>query len=102
MAILITAASYAVAYKLERILNESEVYFAEQIEMPAIPGKKIIRIPDAASSIFTSEMLKICLDHQIDKIFPLREAEIKELSEANQLFSEYGINIIIPSDAYII
>jgi hypothetical protein len=69
MAILITAASFALAYKLERFLNESEVYFAEQIEMPAIPGKKFIRIPDASSPIFTSEMLKICLDNQIVKIF---------------------------------
>ena len=102
MAILITAASFAVAYKLERFLNESEVYFAEQIEMPAIPGKKFIRIPDASSPIFTSEMLKICLDNQIVKIFPLRESEIKELSKADQLFKEYGISIIMPSNDWIL
>ena len=102
MAILITAASFAVAYKLERFLNESEVYFAEQIEMPAIPGKKFIRIPDASSPIFTSELLKLCLDNQIVKIFPLKKSEIEELSEANQLFNEYGINIIIPSDEWIL
>lgn len=102
MAILITASSYSAAYKLERSLNESEVYFADQIEMPAIPGKKFIRIPDASLPIFTSEMLKICLDNQIVKIFPLKESEIKELSKANQLFSEYGISIIIPSDEWIL
>ena len=102
MAILITAASFAVAYKLERYLNESEVYFAEQIELPAIPGKKFIRISAASSPIFISEMLKICLDNQIVKIFPLKRSEIKELSEANQLFNEYGINIIIPSDEWIL
>jgi hypothetical protein len=38
MAILITAASFSLAYKLERLLNESEVYFADQIKMPAIPA----------------------------------------------------------------
>lgn len=102
MAILITAASFSMAFKLERFLNESEVYFAEQIEMPVIPGKKFIRIPDASSPVFTSEMLKICLDNQIVKIFPLKEAEIKELSKANQLFKEYGINIIIPSNEWIL
>jgi hypothetical protein len=102
MAILITAASFAVAYKLERFLNEPEVYFAEQTEMPAIPGKKFIRIPDASSPIFTSEILKICLDNQIVKVFPLKRSEIKELSKANQLFSEYGISIIIPSDEWIL
>ncbi len=102
MAILITAASYSVAYKLERSLNESEVYFADQIEMPAIPEKKFIRIPDASSPIFTSELLKICLDNHIIKIFPLKEAEVKELSKAKLLFSEYGINIIIQSKEWII
>jgi hypothetical protein len=101
MAILITAASFSIAYKLERSLNESEVYFAEQIEMPAIPGKKFIRIPEVSSPVFTSEILKICLDYQIVKIFPLKEAEIKELSKADQLFKEYGINIIIPSNEWI-
>jgi len=102
MAILITAASFSIAYKLERSLNESEVYFAEQIEMPAIPGKKFIRIPEVSSPVFTSEILKICLDYQIVKIFPLKEAEIKELSKADQLFKEYGINIIILSNEWII
>ncbi len=102
MAILITAASFSIAYKLERSLDESEVYFAEQIEMPSIPGKKFIRIPEVSSLIFTSEILKICLDCSIVKIFPLKEAEIKELSKANQLFEEYGINIIILSNEWII
>ncbi|MDP3468152.1 MAG: hypothetical protein Q8S11_07440 [Daejeonella sp.] len=102
MAILITAASSAIAYKLERLLNESEVYFAEQIEMPEIPGKRFIRIPDASSPIFTSEMLKICLDNHIVKIFPLKVPEIKELSKADQLFKEYGINIILLSNDWIL
>lgn len=102
MAILITAASYSLAYKLERSLNESEVYFADQIEMPLIPGKRFIRIPDASSSIFTSEMLKVCLDNHIIKIFPLKAAEIKELAKADQLFQEYGINIILLSNDWIL
>ncbi|MDP2413697.1 hypothetical protein [Daejeonella sp.] len=102
MAILITAASFSLAYKLEQSLNESEVYFAEHIEMPSIPGKKFIRIPEASSPIFTSELLKICIDNQIVKIYPLKEAEIKELSKAKQLFIEYGINIIIPSNEWIL
>ena len=65
MAILITAASFSQAYKLERLLNESEVYFADQIEMPAVPGKKYFKLPDASSTIFISEVLKLCLDNKI-------------------------------------
>ncbi len=102
MAILITSASFSTAYKLERSLNESPVYFAEQIEMPVIPGKKYIRIPEVSSPVFTSEILKICLDNQIVKIYPLRKAEIRELLKADQLFQEYGITIIIPSNEWIV
>ena len=93
MAILITAASFSLAYKLERLLNESEVYFADQIEMPVVPGKKFIQLPDASSTIFISEVLKLCLDNNITCIYPLKRSEIKELLNADQLFKEYGINI---------
>lgn len=102
MAILITAASYAVAYKLERSLDDPEVFFADQIIMPVIPGKKFIRIPEASSVIFTSEILKICLDNHIVKIFPLKQSEFNELSKAEQLFNEYGIIIIAPSNEWIV
>jgi hypothetical protein len=94
MAILITAASFAIAYKLERILNESEVYFADQIKMPEIPGKKFIQIPEPSSAIFINEVLKLCLDNNILCIYPLKRSEVKELLNADQLFKEYGINII--------
>lgn len=94
MAILITAASFSIAYKLERLLNLSEVYFADQIKMPEIPGKKFIQIPEASSAIFINEVLKLCLDNNITFIYPLKRSEIKELLNAAQLFKEYGINII--------
>jgi len=102
MAILITAASDSVAYKLEQSLNESAVFFADQTVMPSVPGRKFIRIPEPSSPIFLSEILKICLDNHIVKIFPLKEAEFKELFKAEQLFFEYGINIILPSNESVI
>ena len=98
MAILITAASFSLAYKLERLLNESEVYFADQIKMPAIPGKKFIQLPDASSAIFISELLKLCLENNIMSIYPLKKSEIKELLNADQLFKEYNINIIFSKE----
>jgi hypothetical protein len=94
MAILITAASFSLAYKLERLLKLSDIYFADQIMMPDIPGKKFIQIPDASSANFISELLKLCLDINITCIYPLKKSEIKELLNADQLFKEYGINII--------
>ncbi|MFA6945039.1 MAG: hypothetical protein WC220_03975 [Pedobacter sp.] len=101
MAVLITAAAYAAAFKLERMLNTSEVYFGEQVDMPAISGKVFLRLPGALTSSFTSEMLKICLDHGITDVFPLKSDEVVELSKARQLFEEYGIRLIIPSNKWI-
>ena len=101
MAILITAASYSAAFKIDRMLGSPSVYFGEQLEMPPIPGKKFIRLPDIASFSYINEMLKICLDNQISIIFPLKRTEILALSTARQLFEEYGISLNIPSDSCI-
>lgn len=102
MAILITAASSANAFKLQRLLYHSEVFFAEQKEMPFIPGKKFIQIPEVSSPVFISQLIKICLDYKITEIYPLRITEIIELSKANELFIEYGISILKPSEELIL
>lgn len=101
MAILITAASYSTAFKIHRLLNSPSAYFGEQLEMPQISGKKFIRLPEISSLSFVNEMLKLCLDHQIKTVFPLKRAEIITLSTARQLFEEYEISMIIPSDNWI-
>lgn len=101
MAILITAASYSAAFKIDRMLGSPSVYFGEQLEMPPIPGKKFIHLPEVASSSYINEMLKLCLDNQISTVLPLKRTEILALSTARQLFEEYGIDMIIPSDIYI-
>ena len=59
--------------------------------------KKFIKIPAGdSSSSFAHLLLTICLDQQIEKVFPLRKVEILALSEARQLFDEYGIKIMVP------
>lgn len=98
---LITAASHSAAFKVDRLLNSTLVYLGEQLGMPVIPGRKFIRLPDTKSPSYISEMLNLCLNNQISTIFPLKLSEILELSGARQLFKEYGISIIIPSDSHI-
>ena len=102
MAILITAASFSTAYKLEKILHEPVVYFAEEFEMPKVSGKKYVKIPSVSSPSFISEVLILCLDLHIIQIYPLRALEIEELNKASQLFEEYGISIKTPSIDFII
>lgn len=94
MAVLITSAAEAAAYRLERILGKSDIIFADQQPLPSLPGKIFIQIPDPSFSSFTHEILKICLDLHVNEIYPLKESEFCELSIASQLFGEYGIKIM--------
>lgn len=99
MKILITAGTTGFAHKLKRLLDKGNVFiFADQEEMPAfVSNYSFIRIPAGGSFSFTHELLKCCLDEEIDYVFPLRKAEIKSLAEAAQLFEEYGIKVVIPA-----
>ncbi|NEU07945.1 hypothetical protein GZH53_06435 [Flavihumibacter sp. R14] len=103
MSALITAASYSQAYKLERLLNLSSVIFADYQELPqlAYPGKKLMKIPEGNSVSYAHEMLDLALNAGISKIFPLYSSEILPLAEARQLFSEYGISVIVPSILWV-
>ena len=98
---LITAALSQQAYRLHRTLNNSDTVFADISELPFIPGREGIVIPSYHSMSFTHEILKICLDYHISRVFPLVFGEIAELSKARMLFSEYDISLIIPSDSWL-
>ena len=99
MKILITAGTTGLAHKLKRLLDKGDVFvFADQEDMPAfVSNYRFIRIPPGDSFSFAHELLKCCLDQEIDYVFPLRKAEIKSLAEAVQLFEEYGIKVVIPA-----
>src|SRR5687768_4493249 len=99
MSALITAASYAQAYKLERLLNLSNVIIADFRDLPqlAYPNKKFMKISEGSSASYAHEMLDMALNAGITKIFPLYKSEILPLAEARQLFLEYGISVIVPS-----
>ncbi|SDM58775.1 hypothetical protein SAMN05421813_11656 [Daejeonella rubra] len=101
MSVMITAAADSAAFRLARILNTEDVYFAAYADMPAISGKRFLKISAANSPSFTHEVLKICLDHNIKEIYPLMRDEIVELSASRQLFEEYDIKLVIPSIPWI-
>lgn len=95
MAILITAAADSSAHRLARILSTSEIIFADQRALPIFSDKKFIQIPLPESAAFAHEILKLCLDYGITKIYPLKKEELHELSKSRQLFEEYGINVLV-------
>ncbi|MBC7744048.1 MAG: hypothetical protein H7096_03015 [Flavobacterium sp.] len=96
MSVLITAASHSAAYKLEKLLNQVDVFFADFMDLPKLSGKKYFKIPKGNSASFAHEMLNLALNEGIEKIFPLYPEEITALAEARQLFLEYGISVIVP------
>lgn len=104
MNILITAASFAQAYQLQRSLNTNDVvFFADSVDLPQVmlKDKKFVKIPSGESSSFSHLLLTICLDLQIEKVYPLRKTEILALAEARQLFDEYGIKLMVPDKSLI-
>lgn len=96
MKILITSANSAMAYQLKGRLNADEVILGDYEELPALMLKsgKMIQLPNPKSASYSHQMLTLCLDKGIEAVYPLRKEEAELLKEAEQLFSEYGINII--------
>ena len=92
---LITAANSAEAYKLKNALNPENVILGDYLELPAfmLNSGNMIRLPNPNSMAYTSEMLTLCLDKEVDTVYVLREEEKALLKEAKQLFEEYGIKI---------
>ena len=58
-----------------------------------VQSGKMLRLPNPTSMAYSHEVLTLCLDKNIGKIYPLREEEAALLKEAEQLFKEYNIEI---------
>lgn len=95
MNILITAANSAEAYQLKSKMTADTVILGDYLDLPEVMLKtgKMIRLPNPESVSYTHEMLTLCLDKNIDSVYPLRAEEAKLLKESEQLFNEYNITI---------
>jgi len=93
---LITAANSAEAYKLKNALSSENIILGDYLELPAfmLNSGNMVRLPSPKSIAYASEILTLCLDKEIDKVYALREEEKMLLKEAQQLFEEYGIGIV--------
>ena len=89
MNVLITAATSAEAHRLKNQLSADNVILGDYHEMPAF--MQILKLPNPASLSYAHEMLTLCLDKEIGGVYALHKEEQNLLSEAKQLFAEYGI-----------
>lgn len=96
MSILITSANSAGAHQLKSSLGTGDIILGDYQELPEFMLKsgKMIKLPNPSSVSYNHEMLTLCLDCSIDRIYPLREEEAKALMESELLFKEYHIEII--------
>ena len=96
MSILITAATSAQAYRLKSQLTTGNILLGDHLEIPQfmLASGAMIQLPNPDSSSYTHEMLALCLDNHVDTVYIFRKDEAQLLTEAEQLFKEYGISII--------
>lgn len=100
MSILITSASTAQAQKLKKQLDAKDIILGDYNELPAFMlSANMIKLPNPASNSYAHQMLALSLDRQIEKIYALNGAEVTLLREAEQLFREYGIEIVGGGDS---
>lgn len=92
---LITAATSSEAYRLKNKLPSENIILGDYLELPGflIQAGKALQLPDPAQNSYTHQVLALCLDKQIDTIYPLRQPEELALIAARQLFAEYSIQI---------
>ena len=93
---LITAANSAKAHQLKSQLNAVNIILGDHLDLPAfmVSSGNLIRLPNPESNTYTHEMLTLCLDKQINSVYVVRAEEEYLLKEAEQLFNEYGIEIV--------
>src|SRR5689334_7876446 len=97
---LITAANSALAYSVKSKLDTDNVLLGDYFDLPEImiQSGKMLKLPDPQNASYTHQMLALCLDRNIHKIYALRKTEADQLLNAKTLFSEYGIGILAADD----
>lgn len=96
MNILITAATSAKAHSLKTKLSADDILLGDHLELPAfmLSSGDMISLPNPNSTAYAHEMLILCLDNHIERVYLLRDEEVKLLFEAEQLFKEYNITLL--------
>ncbi|MGJ1195364.1 hypothetical protein ACR777_01020 [Sphingobacterium spiritivorum] len=97
--LLITYGTRGLAQRIARLMeNRISVQLASSEDIPGIlvTSGKVIQIPAGGQSTYAHEVLKVSLDQDISYILPLGKDEVSVLAEAEVLFEEYGIRLLLP------
>ncbi len=100
--VLMTQGTRPFAQRVAKLLPARwHTFFGSADEMPEVllGTGNYLRIPKWSSPTYAHEMLKICLDLEVDTLFPLGTGELQLLAASMQLFGEYGIDLWAPDVA---
>ena len=101
MKVLITGASSAVAHRIKSKISNQQVVLGDYVELPAfmLNSGSMIKLPNPNSESYPHQMLTLCLDNEVTRVYAISNEEYNLLNNAAQLFSEYGIEILSSIDA---
>lgn len=98
MKILITGGKSAPSYKLLKAFESREIILADYGELPSFsPGScQLLSLGEKNAETTAHQLLNACLDHDAGILIPLHEFEVLAVSKAAVLFSEFGIEVLLP------
>src|SRR5690606_12983397 len=97
--ILLTGGMSAFVQRVAKLFPDDHLIFADSHPIPAplLQSGIYWAIPSPSKSSFAHEILKLCLDHNINIMVPFRKEELMPMAESKLLFEEYGIVTFLPA-----
>jgi hypothetical protein len=97
--ILITGGKTATALKLQKAFSNEQVVLADYGDVPSFSNSsyQFLSLGQLNEDTIAHNLLNFCLDHEIDALLPLHKPAVEALAKADILFSEFNVQLIIPT-----
>jgi hypothetical protein len=93
---LITCGNNPSIYFLEKWLPDNSFIYGDTAFIAQNSITQQVLLPSVLQADFIHQLLNICLDQQIERVFAMAAAEQELLAEAVELFAEFNINLNLP------
>lgn len=99
MKILITGGKTATSLKLTKAFDQASIILGDYGDAPSIKinAYEFASLGQWNAEVLAHNLLTKCLDHGVDVLLPLYEAEIKAVSKSLLLFEEFGLKVLLPA-----
>lgn len=98
MKVLITGGKSSPSYKIIKAFEQDEVLLADYGDVPSFSAGacQLLSLGEKNEDVIAHHLLNTCLDQGVEILLPLHEFEILAVAKAAQLFSEFGIEVLLP------